>query len=35
MAKQKFLDLEKLQLFKTLVDTEIEAAKTEATFDCG
>ena len=33
MAKQKFLDLEKLQLFKTLVDTEIEAAKTAATYD--
>ena len=33
MAKQKFLDLSKLQLFKTLIDAEIESAKTAATYD--
>ena len=33
MAKTKIIDLEKLQLFKTLVDAEIEAAKTAATYD--
>ena len=33
MAKTKIIDLSKLQLFKTLIDAEIESAKTAATYD--
>ena len=33
MSKIKILDFEKLGLFKTLIDLEIESAKTEATYD--